>query len=91
MKYLSRAQDALDRASGLINGPRQDAYGHPLANMTRIAERMKQILGVDVAPWQVAQVMVEVKLARLANGWHDDSIDDAIAYLALMKELRNDA
>lgn len=91
MKYLSKAQSALERASELINGPRQQSYGHPAENFARIAERMKQILGVDVAPWQVAQIMVEVKLARLANGWHDDSIDDAISYLALMKELHDDA
>ena len=91
MKYLSKAQEALDHASELINGPRQQAYGHPSANFARIAGRMQQMLGIDIAPWQVAQMMVEVKLARLANGWHDDSVDDAIAYLALMKELHDDA
>ena len=91
MKYLSKAQEALDHASELINGPRQQSYGRPAENFARIAERMKQMLGIDLAPWQVAQMMAEVKLARLANGWHDDSVDDAIAYLALMKELHDDA
>jgi len=61
MPYLSKAQAALEQASSLINGPRQEAYGSPRENFE-----------------------------RLANGYHEDSVIDAIAYLALMMELSDE-
>lgn len=87
MSYLSKAQAALDEAAALINGPRQEAYGHPRENFTRLAERMTQVVGKDVSAYQAAQILAELKLARLANGFQRDSVVDAIAYLALMMEL----
>lgn len=91
MTYLSKAQAALDTAAELINGPRQQSYGHPKVNFARISQRMEQILGVEIEPWKAAQILAELKMARLAKGWHEDSIHDAIAYLALMMELKDDA
>jgi len=90
MKYLSKAQAALDQASALINGPRQDAYGSPHDNFQRLADRMTQITRTNITKVQAAQIMAELKLARLANGYHEDSIIDAIAYLALMMELNDE-
>lgn len=90
MTYLSRAQGACDEAMALINGPRQSAYGHPRENFGRLADRIGQIIGQPITKMQAAQIMVELKLARLANGYHEDSVIDAIAYLALMMELRDE-
>ena len=80
-------QQALDEASKLIHGPRQDAYGKPQANFARVADRWEQHLGDEIEPWLVCVLMCELKLARLANGYHEDSIIDAISYLALAAEL----
>lgn len=90
MKYLSKAQAALDQASSLINGPRQEAYGSPHENFERLAVRISQITEQPITKRQAAQIMVELKLARLANGYHEDSVIDAIAYLALMMELTDE-
>ena len=90
MKYLSKAQAALEQASSLINGPRQDAYGSPSENFERLAVRISQILNVPITKRQAAQIMVELKLARLAHGYDYDSVVDAIAYLALMMELSDE-
>lgn len=90
MKYLSKAQAALETAAELINGPRQEAYGSPHENFQRLADRMTQITGTKITKVQAAQIMAELKLARLANGFHEDSIIDAIAYLALMMELNDE-
>lgn len=87
MSCLSKAQAALDEAAALINGPRQEAYGHPRENFARLAQRMTQVIGKDVPPHQAAQILAELKLARLTNGFQRDSVVDAIAYLALMMEL----
>jgi len=90
MKYLSKAQAALEQASTLINGPRQEAYGSPHTNFDRFAQRISQIVKAPITKQQAAQIMVELKLARLANSHHEDSIIDAIAYLALMMELADE-
>jgi len=90
MKYLSKAQAALEQASSLINGPRQAAYGSPHENFERLAVRISQITEQPITKRQAAQIMVELKLARLANGYHEDSVIDAIAYLALMMELTDE-
>jgi len=78
---------ALEQAHGLINGPRQAHYGKPEDNFKRIADRWSQTLGVEVKPWQVCVMMADLKLARLANGLHEDSFIDGIGYLALAAEL----
>ena len=90
MQYLSKAQAALKQASSLINGPRQEAYGSPHENFERTAVRISQIVKVPINKRQVAQIMVELKLARLAHSVHEDSVIDAIAYLALMMELTDE-
>ena len=90
MPYLSKAQAALDQASSLINGPRQEAYGSPHENFERLAVRISQIIKAPVTKRQAAQILVELKLARLANGYQEDSVIDAIAYLALMMELSDE-
>ena len=90
MFYLSKAQAALEQASSLINGPRQEAYGSPHENFERLAVRISQIIKAPVTKRQAAQILVELKLARLANGYQEDSVIDAIAYLALMMELSDE-
>ena len=90
MFYLSKAQAALEQASSLINGPRQEAYGSPHENFERLAIRISQIIKAPVTKRQAAQILVELKLARLANGYQEDSVIDAIAYLALMMELSDE-
>lgn len=90
MQYLSKAQAALEQASSLINGPRQEAYGSPSENFERLAVRISQIVKTPINKRQAAQIMVELKLARLAHSHHEDSVIDAIAYLALMMELTDE-
>jgi hypothetical protein len=85
---MTARQDILDTASLLIHGDRQASYGSPSENFQRIADRWTQHLGVSIAPWQVCILMADLKLARLANGYHEDSVIDAVGYLALAAEMR---
>jgi hypothetical protein len=69
-------------AVAIVNGARQSAYGPPEDNFARIAKRWNLRAGVDVADAEVALMMVDLKLARLAaTPDHRDSIVDAIGYL----------
>lgn len=84
---MTRRQDVLNEANRLIHGPRQAHYGTPSVNFRRFADRIEQHIGQDVPTWQSAVIMADLKLARLAQGYHEDSIVDAIGYLALAAEL----
>jgi len=81
-------QQALDQASTLIHGDRNKDYGPPEVNFQRIADRWSQLLRVDVEPWQVCVMMADVKIARLAEGYTEDSVIDLIGYAALAAELK---
>ena len=81
-------QQALDQASTLIHGDRNKDYGPPDVNFRRIADRWSQLLRVDVEPWQVCVMMADVKIARLAEGYTEDSVIDLIGYAALAAELK---
>lgn len=76
-----------ERASALVNGPRQKAYGHPLPNHERIAAfwtvRLREKLkpGETIEPHEAAAMMRLVKEARLMETrGHRDSLDDIAGY-----------
>ena len=75
------------RAAGLVNGDRQDNYGHPLKNHERIAAfwttRLKDKLlpGEVIEPHEAAACMRLVKEARLMQTrGHEDSLVDLVGY-----------
>lgn len=78
---------AIEVAKNLINGDRQDHYGTAEDNFNRIAQRWSQFLNIKIEPWQVGIMMADLKIARMANGPHNDSFVDGIGYLALAAEL----
>lgn len=79
----------LSQARLLINGDRQEDYGTPQDNFKNIAERWSQHVGVEIHPWQVAVMMIDVKVARMATVGvpHEDSMIDIAGYTALAAEL----
>lgn len=85
---LRRARSLFQEADKLINGERQQTYGHPKINFQRIATLWSVILGQEVKPRQVALMMAGLKLARevQGNGSHDSRVD-MVAYIALSEEV----
>ena len=77
----------LTAADNLINGQRQSDYGSPQENFACIGVRWSQIAGVEIEAWQVALMMADLKIARMAQGPHEDSFIDGCGYLALASEL----
>ncbi len=68
---------------------RQVQYGDPGPLFDRIARRWSLVLGVEVAPAQVALCLIDLKLARLAaNPGHLDSVVDVAGYAAVLGELQ---
>lgn len=78
----------LDEAAELISGQREEDYGHPRENFTRIAALWSQVFDLEVTPEQVALCMILLKVSRLIkspDAW--DSWVDAAGYAGLGGEL----
>jgi len=78
-------------AAELVSGDRQDAYGHPLDNLTRASKIWAVILGCEVSAEQVALCMVGMKIAREVNQSKPDTVVDGIGYfltLGMIQEER---
>ena len=78
--------DILKEADRIVHGPRNEAYGHPIDDYSRVVAIFRHISGIELSPDDGALFMIAVKLARLANNReagiiHRDSLVDAAGYL----------
>jgi hypothetical protein len=75
-------------ADRLVDGARQHAYGHPLDNYDRVAALWEDYVNGKYAPKSsialcaedIAQMMILLKVGRLENGYHRDSLVDIAGY-----------
>ena len=79
--------DILQEATRLTAYDRQNAYGDPKVNHTRIADLWTTYLEHQVTPQQVAICMALVKVARLMQTETEDSFIDLAAYAAIAGEI----
>jgi len=81
--------EALLEAYDLVNGTRQDSYGHPADDYRKVCDIFYAITGIELDVSEAILFMVAVKLSRLRtnleNGvLHHDSLVDALGYLACL-------
>jgi hypothetical protein len=67
-------------AHRIVNGGRQDAYGHPFHDFNRIASLWSAVLGSKVTAQQVALCMIQVKVSRECNKPKRDNAVDIAGY-----------
>lgn len=67
---------------------RANQYDAPELNLKRIASMWTNFLKREVTAYEVAVMMAMLKLARLSQGYHQDTIEDAAAYIALAELLK---
>ena len=84
-----KGADILKEAHGLITGPRQQQYAHPLDDYTKVVEIFYGLTGIKITVQQSLCFMVAVKMARLRTAHergeqHHDSLVDAIGYLGCL-------
>lgn len=83
-----KPHDVLTQASNLI-GERGQDYGGIENNFSNIASIFTTMTGKAFDAYDVALVMVAVKIARIRQSpYKDDNYLDAINYLAIAHELR---
>lgn len=65
-------------------------YGHPSDNMSRTARLLSAYLEVPIHDYQVAGIMVLVKLARSMETGSVDTYVDLTAYAGIMGQLHTE-
>lgn len=80
MRSECEPRTILDDAHDAVEGPRLDAYGHPAANFSRVAELWTLILNAPVEADQVALCMIALKISRYLHGKGRDDLIDIAGY-----------
>ena len=80
------AGDFLSEAKATIQDRGMD-YGHPSDNMSRTARLISAYLEMPITDYQVAGIMVLVKLARSMETGTVDTYVDLTAYASIMATL----
>lgn len=81
------SESVLQEADRLINGDRPQCYGPPKKNFKDVADLWSGWLGIGIGELDVAVLMVLMKVARLKNGYHRDSVVDIGGYAGTMEKL----
>ena len=94
---MSNKKPMLHQAQELVQGARQSDYGDKLQNFTQIAMLFQGTLAqklqpnARITPEDVAILMMQVKIARLAKSPdHFDSIMDVAGYAACFSMLQDE-
>lgn len=80
----------LTEAAEACDGPRQEAYGHPLDNHIRIADMWSPILGMAVTPEQVILCMCATKIARQCHRPQRDNLVDLAGYARCIEKCEDE-
>lgn len=83
-----KIQAFMQRCLDLIRERASD-YEPPEISLGRIAVYWSEYLGAEVTPYDVAIMMCQLKIARLTKGHHQDSLEDAAAYLSIANMLKD--
>lgn len=86
--FPTTRQTILETAIQTVCEDRQDQYGSPEDNFGKIAELWSIYLGIDIAPKDVAMMMILLKVARSQTGeFKLDNYIDIAGYAACAGEV----
>lgn len=80
--------ECLNKANEIVTGYREQEYGNPEDNFSKIAALWDAYLDVEITPLDVANMMALLKIARIKTGTAtDDSFVDLAGYAACGAEI----
>lgn len=82
--------EAARQAVELVEGERHDEYGDAGLEFKRVSRMFAELTGITISPLNVALFMVCLKLVRESNNNKLDNIVDAIGYLSLMAQIKEE-
>lgn len=77
----------IDEAKTIVDGKRQEDYGNMNDSFLRIAGLWSAYLGIHVDKFDVAKMMILLKVSRAKNGNHRDSYVDIVGYVECVDKL----
>ena len=84
-------RECLEESIKCVCKDRDQQYGTPQKNITKIAELWSIFKGVKFSPQDVGVMMALLKIARISSGQiKDDNYIDACGYLSLSCELETE-
>lgn len=81
---MSISQEAFN----VVNGQRRDDYGDTRESFNRIAGLWSSYLGVRVNEYDVAKMMILLKVSRARHTNHHDSYVDIIGYVECIDQMQ---
>lgn len=76
-----------EEAQNIVHGQRQQDYGDMDDSFRRIAGLWSAYVGVHIDKYDVAKMMMLLKISRAKNGNHRDSYVDVVGYVECVDKL----
>jgi len=73
-------QSISEEAAAIVAGERQSDYGDANESFSRIANLWSAYTGSTIEPWDVAQMMILLKVSRAKTSKKRDTLVDIIGY-----------
>jgi hypothetical protein len=79
----------VDEGKSLVNGQRRDDYGDMSDSFKRIAGLWSAYLGKHLDHFDVAKMMILLKVSRAKDANHRDSYVDVVGYVECVDQMLN--
>jgi hypothetical protein len=81
-------QSISEEAASIVAGERQSDYGDANESFARIANLWSAYTGSTIEPWDVAQMMILLKVSRAKTSKKRDTLVDIIGYAECAERLK---
>jgi len=83
----SSPESITDEAKTIVAGDRASDYGDANESFTRIAKLWSAYTGTTISPWDVAQMMILLKVSRAKTSRKRDTLVDIVGYAECASKL----
>lgn len=87
----SEPESITDEAKAIVAGERAADYGDAKESFSRIAKLWSAYTGIEITPWDVAQMMILLKVSRAKTSRKKDTLVDIIGYAECANQIKEDA
>ena len=80
-------QSITDEAKAIVANDRASDYGDANESFARISKLWSAYLGITITPWDVAQMMILLKVSRAKTSRKRDTLVDIVGYAECASQL----
>lgn len=85
-----KREELLETAKRIVTGERENQYGSPEDSFLKIAGYWSEYLEKRLTAFDVAMMMILLKIARTGGGtYHEDNLTDIAGYAACAAEIKS--